>query len=90
MIAMNYYTNGEDVNLLWICSGLVVFFTVFSLLLVNGNNRKMHAAILASVLVGSPGAAMNIAIPITAWLTAYGMVKYKDKIRSDEADGEEK
>lgn len=110
LLAMNHYTSGEDVDLFWICSGLVVFFTVFSLLLVSGNNRKTHAAILAtlagtfsstliayavikwtagnglryeemafitrnpqsvflaSVLVGSLGAAMDIAITITSSL----------------------
>lgn len=110
MLVMNYYTEWEDVNLFWICSGLVLFFTVFSLLLVSGNNKKTHAAILAtlagtfsslliayavikltageglryeemafitrnpqsvflaSLLVGSLGAAMDIAITITSSL----------------------
>ncbi|WP_236005888.1 YibE/F family protein [Desemzia sp. RIT 804] len=110
IIAMNYYTSLEDVDLWLICGGLVIFFTVFSLLLVSGNNEKTHAAIiatlagtfsslviayavialtageglryeemafitrnpqsifLASLLVGSLGAAMDIAITITSSL----------------------
>lgn len=110
MGAMNYYTSLEDVNLLLICSGLVVFFTVVSLLVVSGNSEKTHAAIiatlagtfssvliayavialtagqglryeemafitrnpqsvfLASILVGSLGAVMDIAITISSSL----------------------
>lgn len=110
VVAMNYYTSLDDVDLWLICGGLVIFFTVFSLLLVSGNNEKTYAAIiatlagtfsslliayavialtageglryeemafitrnpqsvfLASLLVGSLGAVMDIAITITSSL----------------------
>lgn len=110
IIALNYYTQLEGANLLLICSGLVVFFTITSLLLIYGNNKKTYAAIistmmgtfsalfiayivmkitaesglryeeiafvtrspqkvfLASVIIGSLGAVMDIAITITSSL----------------------
>lgn len=109
-LALTVYTNSESANLLLICSGLVVFFTVTSLFLVSGNSEKTYAAILAtltgtfsalliayivmqltaekglryeemafitrspqkiflaSILVGSLGAVMDIAITITSSL----------------------
>lgn len=48
-IALNHYTNSEHASLLLICSGLILFFTVTSLLLVSGNNEKTYAAILATL-----------------------------------------
>lgn len=108
IVAMRGDTKGP--GLLLICSGLVVFFTVVSLLLVSGKNEKTYAAIfatltgtfstlliayavitwtagrglryeemafitrnpqrvfLASILVGSLGAVMDIAITITSSL----------------------
>lgn len=109
-LALTVYANSEDANLLLICSGLVVFFTITSLFLVSGNTEKTYAAILAtltgtfsalliayivmqltaekglryeemafitrspqkiflaSILVGSLGAVMDIAITITSSL----------------------
>ncbi|QQP70526.1 YibE/F family protein [Carnobacterium sp. CS13] len=109
-LALNNYVNSERASLLLICGGLVVFFTVTSLLLISGNNEKTYAAILAtlagtfsalliayivmvltaekglryeemafitrspqkvflaSILVGSLGAVMDIAITITSSL----------------------
>lgn len=108
--ALIIYTNSENASLLLICSVLVIFFTITSLLLVSGNNEKTYAAILAtltgtfsalflayivmgltaekglryeemafitrspqkvfltSILVGSLGAVMDIAITITSSL----------------------
>lgn len=110
MVAMHYYTSLQNVGLLLTCSGLVIFFTIVSLILVSGNNEKTYAAIiatlagtfsalliayiaivltggkglryeemefitrnpqrvfLASILVGSLGAVMDIAITITSSL----------------------
>lgn len=109
-LALTVYANSENANLLLICSGLVVFFTITSLFLVSGNTEKTYAAILAtltgtfsalliayivmqlttekglryeemafitrspqkiflaSILVGSLGAVMDIAITITSSL----------------------
>lgn len=109
-LALTVYANSENANLLFICSGLVVFFTITSLFLVSGNTEKTYAAILAtltgtfsalliayivmqltaekglryeemafitrspqkiflaSILVGSLGAVMDIAITITSSL----------------------
>lgn len=109
-LALTVYANSEDANLLLICSGLVVFFTITSLFLVSENTEKTYAAILAtltgtfsalliayivmqltaekglryeemafitrspqkiflaSILVGSLGAVMDIAITITSSL----------------------
>jgi uncharacterized membrane protein len=50
VLALNRYTELEGASLLLICSGLVVFFTVTSLLLVSGNNEKTYAAILATII----------------------------------------
>ncbi|MCA9766317.1 MAG: YibE/F family protein [Carnobacterium sp.] len=50
LFALNRYTELEGASLLLICSGLVVFFTVTSLLLVSGNNEKTYAAILATII----------------------------------------
>lgn len=108
--ALTVYANSENANLLLICSGLVVFFTITSLFLVSGNTEKTYAAILAtltgtfsalliayivmqvtaekglryeemafitrspqkiflaSILIGSLGAVMDIAITITSSL----------------------
>jgi uncharacterized membrane protein len=110
LFALGRYTQVEGANLLLICSGLVVFFTITSLLLISGSNEKTYAAILAtlvgtfsalligfivmkltaekglryeemafvtrtpqkvflaSILVGSLGAVMDIAITITSSL----------------------
>lgn len=110
LAVLGYYTKAESANLLLICSGLVVFFTITSLLFINGSNEKTYAAILAtligtfsalligfivmkltaekglryeemafitrnpqkvflaSILVGSLGAVMDIAITITSSL----------------------
>lgn len=75
VMAMNYYTSLEDVNLLLICSGLVIFFTVVSLLLVSGNNEKTHAAILAT-LAGTFSSVM-IAYAVIA-LTAGNGLRYEE------------
>ncbi|SEL38862.1 Uncharacterized membrane protein [Carnobacterium iners] len=50
ILALNRYTELEGASLLLICSGLVVFFTVTSLLSVSGNNEKTYAAILATII----------------------------------------
>ena len=75
MGAMNYYTSLEDVNLLLICSGLVFFFTVVSLLVVSGNNEKTHAAIIAT-LVGTFSSVL-IAYAVIA-LTAGQGLRYEE------------
>ncbi|WP_084676126.1 YibE/F family protein [Carnobacterium funditum] len=109
-LALSHYTNSEGASLLLICSVLVIFFTIASLVLVSGHNEKTYAAILAtlmgtfsalliayivmrltaekglryeemafvtrspqkvflaSILIGSLGAVMDIAITITSSL----------------------
>ncbi|HIT89057.1 MAG TPA: YibE/F family protein, partial [Candidatus Merdenecus merdavium] len=49
MVAMHYYTSLQNVGLLLTCSGLVIFFTIVSLILVSGNNEKTYAAIIATL-----------------------------------------
>ncbi len=51
-IVLDYYIRSENGNLLIISMGMVVLFTVISLFLVSGNNRKTYAAII-STLVGT-------------------------------------
>ncbi|WP_273126234.1 YibE/F family protein [Bacillus weihaiensis] len=48
-VALDVYVN-HDINLLWICSLLVILFTVISLLLLNGLNEMTYAAITATLL----------------------------------------
>ncbi len=48
--ALDIYINNNNVNLLFIISICVIFFTVSSLLLVNGLNEKTYAAIVASLI----------------------------------------
>lgn len=75
IMAMNYYTSLEDVSLLLICSSLVVFFTVVSLLLVSGNNEKTHAAIIAT-LAGTFSAVLIAYIAL--FLTAEKGLRYEE------------
>ena len=51
-IVLDYYIRSENGNLLIISMGMVVLFTVISLFLVSGNNRKTYAAII-STLIGT-------------------------------------
>ncbi len=48
--ALDLYINHANVSLLWICSLLVLLFTVISLLLLNGFNEMTFAAITATLL----------------------------------------
>lgn len=48
--ALDIYVNYESTRLLWICSISAVLFTVISLLLVNGLNKKTLAAIVATLI----------------------------------------
>lgn len=47
--ALDIYVS-TSINLLWISGALVILFTVISLLLVNGFNKKTYAAIVATLL----------------------------------------
>nr|WP_205136820.1 YibE/F family protein [Virgibacillus halotolerans] len=48
--ALDIYVNYESTRLLWICSIAAILFTVISLLLVNGLNKKTLAAIAATLI----------------------------------------
>lgn len=51
-IALDSYEIADNAQLLWISSGAVIGWTVLTLLLVSGRNRKTYAAIL-STLIGT-------------------------------------
>ncbi|SIN83632.1 Uncharacterized membrane protein [Carnobacterium alterfunditum] len=74
-LALNSYINSERASLLLISSGLAVFFTVTSLLLVNGKNEKTLIAVLAT-LIGT-FSALLIAY-IAMWLTAEQGLRYEE------------
>lgn len=61
--ALENYEISDNAQLLWISSGAVVGWTVLTLLLVSGRNRKTYAAILAT-LVGT----------FTTLIIAYGVI----------------
>ena len=48
--ALDFYINNNNVNLLIVIALCVIFFTISSLLLVNGFNEKTYAAIVASLI----------------------------------------
>ncbi|MDN4523064.1 YibE/F family protein [Fictibacillus fluitans] len=48
--ALDFYVNHSYKSLVWICSILVILFTVISLLLLNGLNEMTYAAIVATLL----------------------------------------
>ena len=48
--ALDFYINNNNVNLLLVIALCVIFFTISSLLLVNGFNEKTYAAIVASLI----------------------------------------
>ncbi|UOQ46410.1 YibE/F family protein [Halobacillus salinarum] len=66
-IALDVYVNHSDTSLLWICSILVVLFTIISLLLLNGFNEMTYAAIAATLL----GILLSLSI-------TYGTIKLTD------------
>lgn len=74
-LALNSYINSDHASLLLICSGLVIFFTVTSLLLVSGTNEKTYAAILAT-LVGTFSALLIAYIVMV--LTAEKGLRYEE------------
>lgn len=47
-LALDLYLRG--INLLLVCSFIVIAFTVFSLFLVSGNNHKTYAAIISTII----------------------------------------
>ena len=51
-VALDSYEIADNAQLLWISSGAVVGWTILTLLLVSGRNRKTYAAIL-STLIGT-------------------------------------
>lgn len=74
-LALNSYIHSEQASLLLISSGLVVFFTVTSLLLVSGKNEKTVAAILATII--GTFSALLIAY-IVMMLTAEKGLRYEE------------
>src|SRR5699024_3618982 len=49
-VALDFYINNNNVNLLIVIALCVIFFTISSLLLVNGFNEKTYASIGASLI----------------------------------------
>lgn len=73
--ALDVFLNSSNLNLLWICSISIVLFTVISLLLVNGNNEKTYAAIVATLL----GTFISLLITyVVMWMTAEKGLRYED------------
>lgn len=72
--ALDVYINTE-VNLLWISGIAVIFFTVTSLLLVNGFKDKTYAAIIATLL----GTLFALLITYLAmWITSEKGLRYEE------------
>lgn len=72
--ALDIYIKYSQISLLFICSFLVILFTIISLLLVNGMNEKTYAAILATVL----GTLSSVFIAfIVLWLTKENGIRYE-------------
>lgn len=63
---------------------LIIWFKDLGYSLGEVLNSKVFASEAISIFYTGTGAILII--PITAWLSAYSMVKYKDKIRSSEAE----
>ncbi len=73
--ALDAYLNSSNLNLLWICSISIVLFTAISLLLVNGNNEKTYAAIVATLL----GTFLSLLITyLVMWITSEQGLRYED------------
>lgn len=71
--ALDLYLKG--VNLLFICSLIAVVFTVFSLLLVSGNNEKTYAAIISTVI----GTFLSLLISFfVLWITKEKGMRYEE------------
>lgn len=66
--ALNLYLDKSDRSLLLICSIGIIFFTVISLLLVNGLNEKTYSAIIATLL----GTFVSIAVAYLVILVTNG------------------
>lgn len=74
-LALNSYIHSESASLWLISSGLVVFFTITSLVLVSGKNEKTFVAIIAT-LIGT-FSALLIAYIVMA-LTAEKGLRYEE------------
>ncbi|QUW24002.1 YibE/F family protein [Sporosarcina sp. Marseille-Q4063] len=73
--ALDIYIKNANISLLWICGVCVILFTVISLLLVNGNNEKTYAAIVATLL----GTFISLFIAyVVLWLTAENGLHYEE------------
>lgn len=73
--ALDIYIKYENVSLLWICGIAVIFFTVISLLLINGLNEKTYAAIIATLL----GTFTSLFIAyLILWLTSESGLRYEE------------
>ena len=73
--ALDIYVNNPNVSLLLIFGICVILFTVFSLLLVNGNNEKTYAAIIATLL----GTFISLFIAyLVLWITSENGLRYEE------------
>ena len=73
--ALDIYVNNPNISLLLICGICVILFTVFSLLLVNGNNEKTYAAIVATLL----GTFISLFIAyLVLWITSENGLRYEE------------
>lgn len=66
--ALDLYLDKPDRSLLLICSIAIIFFTVISLLLVNGLNEKTYSAIIATLL----GTFVSLAVAYLVILVTNG------------------
>ncbi len=67
-VALDYYIDGANVSLLWICAVSIVLFTVLSLVFVNGLNEKTYVAIIATLL----GTFISLLITYLAFMATNG------------------
>ncbi len=73
--ALDLYLHNPELSLLLICCVAVVFFTIASLLLVNGFNEKTYAAIIATLL----GTFISLFITyFVIWVTSAKGLQYEE------------
>jgi len=73
--ALDVYVNNANMNLLFICSISAVLFTVISLVLINGLNKKTYAAITATLI----GTFISLLIAyVVIWVTAENGLRYEE------------
>lgn len=73
--ALDVYIKNSNISLLWIIGISIFFFTIISLLLVNGFNKKTYAAIVSTLI----GTFISLFITyLIMWLTSEHGLRYEE------------